>query len=247
MITQACTKNTPAEMYFGKDQKSDSALIGRFQGKTKDTFLLHLSSEHAGAEGIEIGSTFTTFFVANDEAFTFDGNISELTPNEEDPSIVTVEVTHGPVVPTQRRNAFRTTFDGFISIDVKLHTTQKTETDGPAEEIVAEGMIQGASALGLGIQLDGHVGKNHTPGTRVYATFETEIVKGPFTLLAELRHVREYTVTIYEGEEEHTEDKTTLGLELIEWPNQVDFGKEMARFERTVNHVQRERRKKMAA
>ncbi|CAE7236496.1 unnamed protein product [Symbiodinium necroappetens] len=246
MITNACTKQTGIEMHFDAPG-GETVVHGRFLSKLKDTIEFEVPVKPNKAFEFGEGTAFTGFFVASDEAFEFTGTVSGSEPVEGNPKAVKVLATKAGVRSVQRRKAFRTEFSGFYSVPVVMVATQEDEAAGPGTKKLATGEIQDASALGIAVVLEGHKGTRHKPGTRMFATFSTELDPRPFALLCVLEHVREFSVTIYEGDTERTENKTSLGFRLVEWPNQVDFGKEMTRFERIVNHVQRERRKTMAA
>jgi len=249
MVTAACSRNLPVELRFNISGDAPVVIHGRFLGKKDDTFQLELTSADLETAGVKVGTHYVAFFVASDEAFTFGGEFIETgedAPSENDLSRTVV--SRGEVKPVQRRDAYRTDFAGILDVEVRLLSINAdTPLEGPSENVLAQGKIEDASVLGLGVVLEGHVGKGHEPDTQMYAAFTASGDPTPFLMFTVLRYVREFSVTFYEGENEVVEDKTILGFELVNWPNQVDFGKEMVRFERIVNHVQRERRKKMAA
>ena len=256
MVTNAIGRNAPIEIHTSKNTPANERIMGRFISKMKDTFEIELANRES-IKSLEVGASFTAFFVVGEEAFRFSATVTEHVeppaPPKEDaekkkksakpapkpPRKVIIERTSG-VDTVQRRNAFRTIVTGVEEIRVVL----SSEED---DKKFPNGALDTASSLGLGIIFKRHVADKFEFGDRVVAKFEHPSQPRPFEFHTTVVHTIEKTVTFYEGDEEKEEPRTFVGLELVEWPDQNTFGRTLANLDRLLTEIQRERRKTMAA
>jgi len=143
----------------------------------------------------------------------------------------------GEIKTSQRRNAYRIQLVGSTDIAVSIHSaTDRAPFASPLDSWRFSGHIIESSATGLGVVVDQKLADVVRAGEFAFITFAATGQQESFCFLVEVRHVQ----GMFEGE------KSRLGMKIQRWPDRTHFGKEIFRFERLINDVERARRRRMA-
>ena len=243
MLADACARNLQVEMHR---RRSNGELL-KFRGRLlrageDDDLEIELPQSESGEDLMHSGNVFTAYIVLDDCVYSFLCEIREtrvradLNRTKRVEAIVVKRLSE--VSSGQRRNAYRTPLAAVHEIEVLMHAAVALEEGyaAPVDSRVFRGELVEASAMGLGVIIDAQMVQGLRTNRLAYLQFSPPESDEPFTFLAEIRHCRE----VLDG------TRSRLGIELVEWPDRLSFGREVNRLERFTTGVERARRKRQA-
>lgn len=243
-IGDACERNLPVELHRQSISGELVTYRGRFLRETTGSRLLEIEMpkrDWGGEKPLEPGHVLTAYVVTESGVHSFLCEVREakrgLELNESKKVEGLVVDRLGEVTASQRRNAYRITLAGNYDIRAEIHVATSTKPyASPIDAFRIRGEVIESSATGLGVMVNENIERSVRRGDMVFVTFGAAPGEEAFCFLTEVRHV----AVMFEGE------KTRLGLKITHWPGKPVFGREIFRFERFINEVERERLRRIA-